>query len=181
MIMALPTKQTNIVSNGFTGVFRLPDLQTSYTREKNTEFVSKRKVVLPDWDQMQKCYIFGYIVTKTRTVKATASHANSIELVALFAKHDAPFLSHSVNWCSCINDLISWGGKFKFRMGQFTLLHYSLHSLGKGFRHLVSTTSPQHTTWPKVHYHHGGVGSWSSDTIVGYFTHCYDYISRWNH
>lgn len=57
---------------------------------------------------MQKGYIFGYIVTfKTRTVKVTASHANSIELVALFAKHDAPFLSHIVNWCSCINDLIS--------------------------------------------------------------------------
>ena len=56
---------------------------------------------------MQKGYIFGYIVTKTRTVNVTASHANSIELVALFAKHDASFLSHNVNWCSCINDLIS--------------------------------------------------------------------------
>lgn len=153
MIMALPTKQTNIVSNGFTGVFRLPGLQTSYTREKNTEFVSKRKVVLPDWDQMQKGYIFGYIVTKTCTVtvKVTASHANSIELVALFAKHDASFLSHSVDWCSCINDFISWGGKFNFRMGHFTLLQYTLHSLGKDFGYLVSTTSPQHTTWPKGH------------------------------
>ena len=95
-------------------------------------------MVLPDWDQTQKGYIFRYIVTKTWHLKVTASHSNSIELAPLFAKHDAPFLSHSVNWCSCINDLISWGGKFNFRMGHLTLLQYCLHSLGKHFMHAYS-------------------------------------------